>query len=152
MTTFIYKHKQIGYVIIISVLIITAFIYRHLLLLYNFRLDQMLIPIISLGIMFLFSSLTVIIDEQNIILYFGPGVFKKKFLLKDIESFCAVKNSWYCGWGIRIIENGWLYNVSGFQAVELKMKSGKIYRIGTDEPENLKEAIKNSLNSIGSIA
>ena len=36
----------------------------------------------------------------------------------------------------------WIYNVSGFDAIELTMKNGKIYRIGTDEPEKLEAAIK----------
>jgi len=35
----------------------------------------------------------------------------------------------------------WIFNVSGFDAVELIMKNGKIYRIGTDEPIKLESAI-----------
>jgi hypothetical protein len=35
----------------------------------------------------------------------------------------------------------WIYSVSGFDAVEIKMKNGKRYRIGTDEPKNLEQAI-----------
>ena len=36
----------------------------------------------------------------------------------------------------------WIYNVSGFDAVEIIMKNGKIYRIGTDVPEELEAAIR----------
>jgi hypothetical protein len=39
----------------------------------------------------------------------------------------------------------WIYNVSGFDAVEIKMKDGKTYRIGTDEPEKLEQTICNLL-------
>jgi len=35
----------------------------------------------------------------------------------------------------------WVYNVSGFDAVEIKTINGKIYRIGTDDQENLEQAI-----------
>ncbi len=46
---------------------------------------------------------------------------------------------WYYGWGIRgwLWPKMWIYNVSGFDAVEIKLKNGKMYRIGTDEPKKL---------------
>jgi hypothetical protein len=56
-----------------------------------------------------------------------------------------VKNQWWWGWGIRLIPGGWLYNVSGLDAVELKMKNGRVYRIGTDEPRKLAEFIQAKL-------
>jgi hypothetical protein len=37
-----------------------------------------------------------------------------------------------------------LYNVSGFDAVELRLKSGEIRRIGTDDPQGLAEALKSA--------
>jgi len=36
----------------------------------------------------------------------------------------------------------WIYNVSGFGAVELIMKNGRVYRIGTNVPRELEDAIK----------
>jgi hypothetical protein len=38
--------------------------------------------------------------------------------------------------------DGWLYNVSGLRAVEVGLKSGRKYRVGTDEPERLEAALK----------
>jgi hypothetical protein len=93
----------------------------------------------------LFYSLTVEIDETKLIVKFGFGIINKKFILKDIESCHTVKNHWYYGWGIRITPHGWLYNISGFDAVEIKMKNGKTYRIGTDEPKNLERAIMQAI-------
>jgi hypothetical protein len=57
----------------------------------------------------------------------------------------VVKNPWYYGWGIHLTPSGWLYNVSGFWAVELQMKNGKKYRIGTDDPEGLVQVIQDKL-------
>jgi hypothetical protein len=57
----------------------------------------------------------------------------------------VVKNPWYYGWGIRLIPGGWLYNVSGFWAVELQMKNGKRYRIGTDDAEGLAKSLEAAL-------
>ncbi|HBI33644.1 MAG TPA: hypothetical protein DEA43_03435 [Candidatus Moranbacteria bacterium] len=39
----------------------------------------------------------------------------------------------------------WIYNISGFDAVEIKMKNGKLYRVGTDEPEKLEQVILQSI-------
>jgi len=89
----------------------------------------------------LFYSLTVEIDETELIIKFGFGVINKKFILKDIKSCHTVKNPWYYGWGIRLTPHGWLYNISGLSAIEIQVKNGKKYRIGTDEPEKLKHAI-----------
>jgi hypothetical protein len=57
-----------------------------------------------------------------------------------------VRNRWWWGWGIRRIGRGqWLFNVSGLDAVELSMKNGKTYRIGTDEPQRLCEVVQSRL-------
>ena len=87
------------------------------------------------------------IDENYLRIKFGYGIFRKRFELKEIASAKAVKNHWYYGWGIRV----WfrprmvIFNVSGFNAVEIKMKNGKLYRIGTDEPKDLEYAILQSI-------
>jgi hypothetical protein len=58
-----------------------------------------------------------------------------------------VTNPWYSGWGIRITPSGWLFNVSGFRAVEIQMKNGEAYRIGSDEPEKLETFLRQRLAS-----
>jgi hypothetical protein len=104
-----------------------------------------IIPALLLPIMLLFSSLTVTVTHQAIEIHFGPGLIRKKFSLADIQSCEPVRNHWFFGWGIRWIPRGWLFNVSGLDAVELKMKNGRRYRIGTDEPERLCNAIQSKL-------
>lgn len=94
-----------------------------------------------------FLSLTVSINKKHIKVKFGCGIFIKHLILKDIISVKTVKNRWYYGWGIRI----WfwphmrIYNVSGYDAVEVKMKGDKTFRIGTDEPKKLKTAVKQAI-------
>ena len=94
-----------------------------------------------------FVTLRVIIDGEYLRIKFGFGIFQKKFSLNDIMSVQTVKNHWYYGWGIRIWlwPKMWIYNVSGFDAVEIKLKNGKTYRIGTDEPEKLEQSILHSI-------
>jgi len=93
----------------------------------------------------LFSSLTVVIWEEELEVRFGPGPIRKRFKLNEIESCKVVKNYWYYGWGIRLTPHGVLYNVSGFYAVEIKLITGKKYRIGTNVPQELEAAIQNAL-------
>ncbi|OGZ70277.1 MAG: hypothetical protein A2904_01185 [Candidatus Staskawiczbacteria bacterium RIFCSPLOWO2_01_FULL_33_9] len=91
-----------------------------------------------------FTTLTVNVDEQYVLVKFGYGIFRKRFTVNEIASVKQVKNHWYYGWGIRLWfwPYMWIYNVSGFDAVEIIMKNGKVYRIGTDAPNELEAAIK----------
>jgi hypothetical protein len=91
----------------------------------------------------LFYALSVEIKDNKLIIYFGIGLIRKSILLSEIQQARAVQNPWYAGWGIRLIPGqGWLWNVSGIDAVELTMKNGDRFRIGTDEPEKLVTAIE----------
>ena len=35
------------------------------------------------------------------------------------------------------IPDGWMYNVWGLDAIDVVDETGKVFRIGTDDPENL---------------
>ena len=106
------------------------------------------IMVLILFILASFTTLTTSIDKNCLQIKFGYGIFRKKFLLSEIVSTKQVKNHWYYGLGIRLWlwPKMWIYNVSGFDAVEIIMRNGRIYRIGTDEPEKLETAIKQAIN------
>ena len=93
----------------------------------------------------LFHQLTVTVSKDFIRLRFGVGVVHKNFAIADVESASVVRNKWWYGWGIRITPHGWLYNVSGYDAVEIVLKNGRYARIGTDEPKRLLAAIEAAL-------
>ena len=88
------------------------------------------------------SSLTVTIDDQFLRVRFGPGVFFKKFPLSEITGCGPNYRTYIWGWGIRWYFNGWLYNIAGFDSVEIILKNGKKRRIGTDQPQQLAAAIQ----------
>jgi len=100
--------------------------------------------VLILFILASFITLTASIDENYLRIKFGYGIFRKRFAISEIASAERVKNHWYYGWGIHLWfwPYMWIYNVSGFDAVELVMKNGKVYRIGTNVPEELEAAIK----------
>ena len=140
-----YKHTQIGYFLLIVYSIAVLFV-GHLNIMTNFNpfaLASLIIVLIALGI---FTRLTVTVDDQMIKVQFGLRVIRKAFRLNEIEAYRVVKNPWYYGWGIRFTPRGWLFNVSGFSAIELQMKNGKTYRIGTDDSDNLAAALDEALN------
>ena len=91
---------------------------------------------------FVFHSLNVRVEAEYVRLRFGIGLVRKKFKLADIEQVLPTQSHWYNGWGIKKVRHGWLFNVSGFGAVELKFKNGKRALIGTDEPKKLAAAIE----------
>ena len=99
-----------------------------------------LLVIVALAAL-MFSSLTVMVSSEEIRLRFGPGPLGKRFPTPDVRGSKIVRNRWWYGWGIRLTPHGWLYNVSGLSAVEIRLESGRKARIGTDEPERLKQAI-----------
>ena len=87
------------------------------------------------------------INEEYLKIKFGYGIFRKRYLLKEIASVKIVKNHWYYGWGIKYWapRRMWVYNVSGFDAVEIEMRNGRVKRIGTDEPRKLEQAIQQGI-------
>lgn len=104
-----------------------------------------LMPLVLLWAILLMSSLTVTMDDQFLRVRFGPGVFFKKIPLSEIAATGPKYTTYIWGWGIRWYPVGWLYNVAGFQSVEVILKNGRKVRIGTDEPEKLAETIMNTI-------
>ena len=138
----IYRHRQTGYVILVSlgasVLIIMAIMMSRTT---GAAAILSILLAILVGLVILFWSLTVELRPGTLRLKFGLGLFKKTIPLSKIQGCRIVRNPWYYGWGIHLTPRGWLYNVSGFEAVELDLTDGRHVRIGTDEPEALGQAI-----------
>lgn len=89
----------------------------------------------------LFCSLTVSVDAAQLTIRFGLTPVRKRIRLADVASFEAVRNPWYFGWGIQRYGPGWLYNVSGFEAVEIVRADGRELRVGTDDTPGLMRAL-----------
>ena len=149
-----YQHTQTGYVIIIALL---AGIFIDLAVAYwAFAAEALTAPSIAIvsfvvAVLFLslliFSTLTVAIDTAYLRISFGPVyLIRRKWLLDDIASCRTVENSWWYGWGIHLTPHGILYNVSGFGAAEIRTAKGRVFRVGTDEPEQLTQAINAAIS------
>jgi hypothetical protein len=73
--------------------------------------------------------------------YTADGRGRTSWLVSDP----AVRSRWWEGRGIRFTSQGMLYNVSGTRAVEVQLRDGTRFRLGTDEPERLGDAIRAEL-------
>ncbi len=138
-----YRHTQFGTVIIFGVGIVIAAILVHFLVSESIPPTEAGAAILLLLTLFLFASLTIEINHGSVVCRFGLGLIRKEIRLSDITNARPVINSWIAGWGIRWMPGQYmLWNVSGFQAVELTLTNGKRFRIGTDEPDTLVQAIQ----------
>lgn len=94
----------------------------------------------------LFYGLTTKVTAEAIIVSFGIGLIRKRIKLQRVKTVVTVKSPWYYGWGIRIIPNGTLYNISGTDGVELTFNdTDRIIRIGTKDSLTLKKEIEKRL-------
>ena len=136
-----YHHTQFGTVMVASLLCAAIFVAAA-----SFRtgwsLVTGLVEIFVIGCLLLFCCLTVEIKGDELVCRFGPGLIRKRFVLSEICEVKVVKNPWYYGWGIRLTPDGWLFNVSGLDAVEINLASGRRFLLGTDRPDELAEAIR----------
>lgn len=130
------KASQLG----ISILLILAIV--ALLVVWLNTTDTKTALVILGLILVLFYKLDVQVTDQDVTFRFGIGLIRRKIPLNQIIDAKVVKNSVWSGWGIRIGPSFTLYNVSGFNAIELTLKGKKRkVRIGTTVPKKLSQYI-----------
>ena len=87
------------------------------------------------------ARLTVVVDDTSVTSAYGWGWPRRRIDLHEIDEVAAVRNSWWHGWGIHKVSGGWIFNNAGRDAVELRLRSGKVFRMGTDQPAELLAAL-----------
>ena len=88
-----------------------------------------------------FATLTVEVDERELRLRFGVGLIRKTVPLADILRCDRVRTRIWWGWGLHWTPSGWLYNVSGRDAVRLELATGRALIVGSDDADALQQAI-----------
>jgi hypothetical protein len=137
-----YRHIQIGYVTIGALGVACLLtIYRMFDRADGIAWHQVVTLVILLACLLTFSSMTIEIRDGILSWWFGFGLIRKSVPLVDLVQGSLVQIKWYHGWGIHLTSTGWLYNVSGFRAVELRRSNGISFQLGSDEPEVLLAAV-----------
>lgn len=136
-----YLHQQFGWPVLAGVFFVVVVVYVAFTNAGAALLGTLLllIPIVAT---FLFGSLRTEVDRTHLRIRFGVGLVRRSWELRDIASAEAVRNPWYTGWGIRYLPGVVVYNVSGFDAVEIRTHGGKRVRVGTNDPAGLQRAIQ----------
>ena len=91
---------------------------------------------------FLFWKLTITVDNETLCASFGMGLIRKTAPVANIVACEPIRIRWWWGWGIHLTPYGWLYNVSGFEAVVITLRNGSRFCLGTDQPNELVDAIR----------
>lgn len=136
-----YVNVQLGSVLIAVSLASTVFL--SLLLSLGIIDHAVYLPgiITSIVICALFSLMTTKVTQSHVEWHFVLGFWRKSIALTEIKEIERVRNKYWWGLGIRLIPNGWLYCISGLDAVELQLSNGKVLRVGTDNPREFYQAI-----------
>jgi hypothetical protein len=108
-------------------------------------LKAFIVVAVLCGTALLFLTLTVAVDAENVTVWFGPGFFKKALPAIDVESCRMVKHCFwpwgFWGWPGK----AWFFSVAGTHSVEIKMRDGVRYMIGTNRPEDLEKAVHEAM-------
>lgn len=131
-----YQHTQRGTLILVATLGIAALFIGLAFTIAPIQSVWLAVPILGVCA-WLFSSLTIEITDHELRWHFGPGLIRKRVQLEEITAAEPVKTGLRDGWGIHWTRYGWLYNVSGGDAVVVTLRSGKRFALGTDEPQAL---------------
>ncbi|HET9366949.1 MAG TPA: hypothetical protein VFO22_02680 [Candidatus Udaeobacter sp.] len=140
-----YKHTQNGYLIIGGLLGIAIFLAITGIVAPAGRdglLISAIIEVILLICAIVFSKLTIKIDGESLEASFATGLIRKKVPLAEIAECEPIRIRWWYGWGIHLTPYGWLYNVSGLDAVVITLRNDGKFALGTDDPQGLVAAIR----------
>ena len=140
-----YAHTQIGHAIIWPLFAIILITNGGLL---SHHVTPAIVSIILLACLVLFYRLKITVEDETLCASFGPGVIRKKVLLTEIVGCEPIRIRWWYGWGIHLTPHGWLYNVSGFDAVVITLRDGRKIALGTDDPHGLAAAIRDSITRV----
>ena len=139
-----YDHTQFGTVIIVAFCIVLA---GTMLILAAMPEGSSRAPLFFTAgtlaaLWLLFGWLRVYITDRTLVVSFGVGLVKRRIPLDSIAESEVVRNKWWWGFGMRSTSTGWMYNVSGLDAVLLHLDDDKTFRVGTDDADGLAKALQ----------
>jgi hypothetical protein len=141
----LYEHRQVGWITVIALFAIAVLICVAAAISAPSErtLSYSLVPIV-LVVAALFSTLTVRVTDKRVMWYFGVSGIGRSVALTEITSIRAIKTSILEGWGIHLTWHGWVWNVSGFNAVQIILRSGTRFAVGTPDPQAVIDAVQSA--------
>ena len=134
-----YEHTQYGMLMLILIVVIGGlYAFSNAGISASGAVVSFVVPVLVL-----MCRLRTAVDQRSVSWSFTFGFPAGHIAVADIESAAAIRTNVLEGWGIHwTFFHGWLWNVSGFQAVEIRYGGGKRLTLGTDDPQGLVDAIE----------
>lgn len=107
-----------------------------------------IVLVISGGLMFVlaatFRQLTVRDEANHLLIQFGPlPLLRRRVPYSDMERAERSRTTILDGWGIHLSPSGgWVWNLWGFDCVDVFLSRGRKVRIGTDDRDGLEAFLK----------
>jgi hypothetical protein len=113
---------------------------------------SVVLPLASLVILVLaaaFHHLTIADEGEALAIRFGPlPLFRTAIRYDDIRRVEIGRTTWLDGLGIHLsLRGGWVWNLWGRDCVVLHLRHGGIFRIGSDDCENLAGFIQTRIDA-----
>lgn len=145
----VYEHRQTAVFMRVSFALAAAV----LLALYAAQPTEQRVLLIVAPLLLLvflaFDGLTIRIVGGELRWAFGVFGFPRgRLALAHVAAATATRTTFWEGWGIRYTRRGWLFNVSGFDAVLIRKTDGKTFLLGIDEPRKLVAAIESAKRNL----
>ena len=95
--------------------------------------------VVFLLLAFSFRDLTVSDQTTELLIAFGPlPIFKRRLQYSEIERVETARSTLMDGLGIHMSPSGgWVWNLWGYDCVDVWYRQGRKVRIGTDDPAGL---------------
>lgn len=106
------------------------------------------VAVIVFVISLFFSTLRVYDGGTALHLDWGPILGARVRLpYAEMASAERARSRFIDGWGIHWVPGrGWTYNIWGYDCVEIRKKSGKVCRVGTEDPEGLTRFLESRIS------
>ena len=104
-------------------------------------------PLIVFALTSMFAKLSTTVSEEKIDLVFRYGFPQKEILFSEIKSaeLQKVTNMW--GYGVKIMRHGSMWRAWGNTAIAIQKHDGRRIVVGSDNPEELLQAIQSRLGN-----
>ncbi len=97
--------------------------------------------------MFLLSWMEITVIDDRIEIVLGPGLYRKKLDIRNIQELTVTRIPWYAT-GIKKIRNGWLVGVDSSPGIRIDFKDGKCLVLGTEDVERLMAVLEERMGSL----
>ena len=135
-----YDHTQTGPLYLLLLLLaVASFVATLFMKEAVIQVTVSISSVVFLLLAFSFRDLTVSDQTTELLIAFGPlPIFKRRLQYSEIERVETARSTLMDGLGIHMSPSGgWVWNLWGYDWVDVWYRQGRKVRIGTDDPAGL---------------